>query len=1310
MKKRFISALLSAAMLVSVIPTTAFAQTVEEPVVVSEESEETDSGLSLNKTVKLEENGTYTITLEAYAKGETQTVYTPMDILFVVDQSGSMLQVDDASKNVYVDYDGDGTISAEIDHIEPNSYIDNLVDLNGDGQLTREDEKIKVTGLTASENGKIQYYSRDKEGNYLPLDDADFKENAKISGYYINATSYMISTWNTFYPAVLKKTEDVSSVDQWENVVIEKKDNNKYYSIKNSNGDIKYNDINGDFVLAKTRYGVVTDVTTSFINQVHDLAAEKHTDHRMGLVGFAGDSYNGYDGTALYVTSADDTGKGTWTEYKYNNGEIKDQYKNTFRSVQNDNAFLDTMRDYKAFSQQTRQDIGLTMANSVFENIDYTSGANKDRKKIVIFITDGAPSPGEIEDSTLEKFSNYESLTNFSEGSAYVANESIAQANKLKKSGVEIYSIGLLRENAANNETMKYMLERVSSNYSYSENLGKKNAFGYMLDKGGTGYTASKASKTGYCHIVTADDSLEDELQQIFDGITKDVTTSTVALRSEAVLKDIIASEFTLPNEKVENVQVETCDYLGNGQWAEKSVFENAGVTVKNDTVSVTGFDYAGNCVSEAAGSTAAGGKKLIVTIKNVLARGIAATGEPIYTNGSASGIYPSAESTSPAALFKNPTVTIPKKAYVLDFAKPVEVKAADWNMGKVIDLDDAALDDLMSTGTSKIRGTVFQKYGTTERIEPMQEDDGTSTGFTGLRYTPQTTKWDGYDRSYVFGNPLGKNGAVDESEYMWSRIDFIPATNVYYEDSFVTSSSEGIEGITYSEGWSLAEYVQDADEEGVYKDLQSDENIVYGSDALYAENLGYSDGNAHVATSGATAKFTFTGTGVDIYTRTDNQSGQVLVQAVGRNNGKIYTALVDNKFESVVGGLYQIPTVAFANIERDTYDVTITVIKAKDKDAKGTYYLDAIRVYNPVDENADLNVKEAYTEAKEDNAVTATVREYMLNASNWTTDENGNKVLPGAVYVDKYQDSTYQIGDYEDYGPKNEVYLKRANAIAFEIETPYKGKALIGLKAVSGEKATVEINGKDIEITSSTDLYYEIEPTDGKGVIIKNKGEGLISVTKLRLTEVEDPQEKISLGCTTSFNEYIKQVFDIKENSTVENPFTDVKEGSYYYDAVIWAVKNNITSGCSKDEFGTGKPCTRGEAITFIWRLFNCPEPKVCTSAPFEDISENGYYYKAVLWATEARITFGVSATEFAPEETITKGEFLTFLYRARHQPECTMENPFKDVSKNKFYYNAVLWAVENGITTGISEDTFGPERGCTREQIVTLLWRDRG
>ena len=175
-------------------------------------------------------------------------------------------------------------------------------------------------------------------------------------------------------------------------------------------------------------------------------------------------------------------------------------------------------------------------------------------------------------------------------------------------------------------------------------------------------------------------------------------------------------------------------------------------------------------------------------------------------------------------------------------------------------------------------------------------------------------------------------------------------------------------------------------------------------------------------------------------------------------------------------------------------------------------------------------------------------------------------------------------------------------------------------------------------------------------------------------------------------------------------NPFEDVSKDSFYYDAVLWAVKNDITSGKDDTHFAPNENCTRAQVVTFLWRAMDEPEPKA-TENPFVDVKEDKYYYKAVLWAAENGITAGIDETHFAPNDTVTRGQFVTFLHRNEGEPKPTItENPFVDVNENKYYYNAVLWAYENGITKGTDETHFEPESGCTRGQVVTFLYRAYG
>ena len=173
------------------------------------------------------------------------------------------------------------------------------------------------------------------------------------------------------------------------------------------------------------------------------------------------------------------------------------------------------------------------------------------------------------------------------------------------------------------------------------------------------------------------------------------------------------------------------------------------------------------------------------------------------------------------------------------------------------------------------------------------------------------------------------------------------------------------------------------------------------------------------------------------------------------------------------------------------------------------------------------------------------------------------------------------------------------------------------------------------------------------------------------------------------------------------QNPFVDVKQGDYYYNAVQWAVGKKITSGTSATTFTPDGICTRAQTVTFLWRSQGSPKAAGAEN-PFTDVSKDAYYYDAVLWAVEQGITNGTSATTFSPDATVARGQTAAFLWRVAKQPQVDQTaNPFADVTQDAYYYNAVLWAVAKEITNGTSSTTFSPDQGCTRAQIVTFLWR---
>ena len=203
-----------------------------------------------------------------------------------------------------------------------------------------------------------------------------------------------------------------------------------------------------------------------------------------------------------------------------------------------------------------------------------------------------------------------------------------------------------------------------------------------------------------------------------------------------------------------------------------------------------------------------------------------------------------------------------------------------------------------------------------------------------------------------------------------------------------------------------------------------------------------------------------------------------------------------------------------------------------------------------------------------------------------------------------------------------------------------------------------------------------------------------------------EDPEYRFSV--TEDVTLEGRFVSDNPTDPETDSAFTDVAPDAYYADAVRWAVENGITNGVTDTTFAPEKTCTRGEIVTFLWRAAGSPAPQ-STENPFTDLTKD-FYQDAVLWAVENGITEGTTATTFSPDAPCTRAQAVTFLWRAAGSPDPqSTENPFTDVPED-FYTDAVLWAVENGISNGKTDTTFAPDLSCTRAEIVTFLYRSEG
>ena len=241
------------------------------------------------------------------------------------------------------------------------------------------------------------------------------------------------------------------------------------------------------------------------------------------------------------------------------------------------------------------------------------------------------------------------------------------------------------------------------------------------------------------------------------------------------------------------------------------------------------------------------------------------------------------------------------------------------------------------------------------------------------------------------------------------------------------------------------------------------------------------------------------------------------------------------------------------------------------------------------------------------------------------------------------------------------------------------------GSVSVSPKNAS---QGDRVTVTVKPDAGYELDSLkvfdkNGKELELTDKGDG-------RFTFIM-PAGRVEVKAT--FTEEVKI-----------SPFRDVSTDAYYYEAVKWAQKKGITGGIGDGLFGPNQPCTRAQIVTFLWRAAGSPEPKAMSS--FADVSTDAYYAKAVAWAVENGITTGTGDGKFSPDATCTRAQSVTFLFRAIGKL-VDSKAEFSDVLTDSYYANAVAWAVENGVTNGIGDGLFGPDNSCTRAQIVTFLFR---
>ena len=371
---------------------------------------------------------------------------------------------------------------------------------------------------------------------------------------------------------------------------------------------------------------------------------------------------------------------------------------------------------------------------------------------------------------------------------------------------------------------------------------------------------------------------------------------------------------------------------------------------------------------------------------------------------------------------------------------------------------------------------------------------------------------------------------------------------------------------------------------------------------------------------------------------------------------------------------------------------VSVIATKAGDNDYNDVTSAPFVLMIKPATPTGEPNYTKITTSGKTLKDAALTTKGSTLNPSDgkleWVDDKG--EPLPDDTTVKA--NTTYKWR----FTPDDDNYT----TLTGEVELYHKSSSGGGwydsyytIKATAGAGGSISPSG-NVSVREGRDQTFTITPDKGYAVSnVKIDGKSIGAVKSYTFENV-------------SRTHTIEVIFMKANGNPQTGVFVDVATGSYYEDAVDWAVGNGITQGTDATHFSPDGICTRAQAVTFLWRAAGSPKPETRTM-PFTDVPAGSYYYDAVLWAVENGITKGTSDTTFNPNMTCTRAQIVAFLWRSEKSPAAGTANPFADVKSTAYYADAVLWAVKENITRGTTNTTFSPDADCTRSQIVTFLWR---
>ena len=976
----------------------------------------------------------------------------------------------------------------------------------------------------------------------------------------------------------------------------------------------------------------------------------------------------------------------------------------------------------------THTELGMELAYGILQNsgADYKNPLSANyRNAAVVMFTDGIPYHVLLDQQTVD-----------------IANNAISKAKDCKDAGADVYTVGLkvafeTKYNSPYYFTTNKFMSVLSSNYPKATDLTKTGA------------------QTSNRYFYSADN--QSQLTDIFQKICTttvagktDSATTNVTLNAASVLRDKITDSFDARSAAVEvsflpGTTSDGSNFVFNKALTEAEFEAKTGSSISAElsadgkTVTVTGFDYSKYYIAYSHP-----GYKMLVSINGVLLND-GVSGEQLPTNAKNSGIYKTATDAEATNEFEVPTVDVPSVSCTLDFG--LDAVANIGNTVVAVSAAPAKQDP--------------NNYVTTY----SRQDGGVKVSADGMNAVVSPgTNWSSTQRNYVLAQTA-------DGTFEWVKLTIVPASNILYEEDKLTRGNESgkVAWTTAGTSDNLRQTVNNGLRYG-YDTVYENKLGTYSNGTAYAATVN----KDNKFSQSLSFTFTGTGFDIisDCGNRTGilaaavkNSAGETI---------KVYMVDTYFKGGGTIAHgttLYQTPVVQNLALDYGTYTVTMNAMylrrseieKAEaSADLQGagssalvsellaqagmtdvdpskvelvymddnsilspkhqpspdvfdgeeqaamdwTTYVDGVRVYGA------LKAKDQGVYLDDEKNVTY----YNIINSMIAADQITNETTNGFAYIEGTGDTTFNPATYQQSGPQNEIYLAKNSAIAFKVAS---GSVVqVSARAVTDKAARINT---DKDVTSNTEMYYEVRPNDDGTVVIQNTGDGMLALVNVKIASAtaanaapmvdQDTLEEACQLLAAGTPEPPTPIDPSGPDTPWVNPFTDVSENDWFFDAVKFVNERKLFVGTTETTFAPRMAMTRGMFVTVLGTLAGVDET-AAEASTFEDVNPNAYYAPYVAWAQKNGIVVGTSATTFEPNAEITREQMAIIMYNyAKYAGEDVSKTDpaglaaFADgASVSGWAQTEMAWAVNMQLMVG-SDGKLSPQNHASRAEVAEIV-----